>query len=182
MIDALQAKGLKVYAPRAGRFLEVLEAEDMFAILLRILGKPKRGAFPGNDYSKFHNWLDRIDNRGDELANAETQLKQYVEDRRKEIENAIKDYQLLLDFITTKKWDLQEEYKIETMKRSLAGVSGISERTRRSLSSSYFDRIVRQRIQDYQERISDKEPFKLNYIIRRATVMDWSLLDIFYRI
>ncbi len=46
MIEALQAKGLKVYAPRAGRFLEVPEAEDMFAILVRILGKPKHGAFP----------------------------------------------------------------------------------------------------------------------------------------
>jgi DNA helicase-2/ATP-dependent DNA helicase PcrA len=182
MIAALEEEGLKVYAPRAGRFLEVLEAIDMFGIFVQIIGRPTRGAFPGRDYRDFHDWLNYIDARGKELVKNEQKLKQYVFDRKKEIENAINDYHLLLDFIAAKKWDLKSEYKIETMKRPLANVPGLSIRARRSLSSSYFDRIVRQRAQDHQQGLSDRLPFTLNYIIRRATAMDWSLLDLFYRI
>jgi DNA helicase-2/ATP-dependent DNA helicase PcrA len=179
---ALEQQGIKVYAPRAGRFLEVPEAEGIFGIFVQILGRPARGAFPGADYHDFHDWLDHVDMVGDELVKGDPQLQQYVTDRRIEIENAIEDYQLLIDFIAEKKWDLKTEYKIETMKRSLAGVPGLSERARRSLSSSYFDRIVRQRIQDYQQGVSDRPPFTLSYILRRATALDWSLLDLFYRI
>lgn len=179
---ALAEQGVKVYAPRAGRFLEVPEAEDILGVFVCILGRPTRGAFPGADYHDFHDWLDHINARGDELVKGDQQLRQYVEDRRKEIVNAIEDYRLLLDFTTANKWDLKSEYKIATMKRSLASVSGLSERARRSLSSSYFDGIVRQRIHEYQQGLSDREPFSLSYIIRRATAMDWSLLDLFYRI
>jgi len=182
MIDSLLDKGIKVYAPRAGRFLEVSEAEDMFAIFIKIMGRPTRGDFPGSDYNEYHNWLDRIVIRGNELVRADDQLKRYVDDRQEEIKRAVHDYRLLMDFIETKKWDLDEDYTIEKMKRALVGVSGLSDKSRRSLSSSYFDRIVRQRIREYQEGLSEREPFKLSYIIRRATAMDWSVLDLFYRI
>jgi len=179
---ALEDQGIKVYAPRAGRFLEVPEAEAMFSVMVQILGKPPRGAFPGADYNDFHDWLDRVDTLGKQLVKADVQLKQYVTDRKQEIKSALTDYSLSLDFVREKKWDLQSEYKIETMKRALVGVSDLSERARRSLSSSYFDRIVRQRVQDYRNGLSDKPPFTLNYVIRRATAMDWSLLDLFYRV
>lgn len=182
MKEALEAHGLKVYAPRAGRFLEVPEAEDIFAVFVRIFGRPTRGEFPGQDYSDFHNWLDRIEQRGAELINQDPQLKHYVADRRKEITTAVDDYRLLLDLITAKKWDLNDDYSIETMKRPLASVAGLSDRARRSLSSSYFDRIVRDRMQQFELRLSDAKPFSLKYMIRRATAMDWSLLDLFYRI
>ena len=182
MIDALENEGLKVYAPRAGRFLEVSEAIDMFGVIVKILGRPARGNFPGADYHDFQNWLDRVEARGSDLIGYDSHLKQYIEDRRKEMENAVRDYQLLLDFVQTKKWDLADNYNIETMKRSLASLPGLSERARQSLSSAYFDRIVRQRIQDFRHGTSERKPFELKYVIRRATSMDWSLLDLFYRI
>lgn len=179
---ALAEQGIKVYAPRAGRFLEVSEAEDMFGVFVQILGRPGRGAFPGADYNDFHDWLDHVDALGGELVKVDPQLKQYIKDRREEIKHAIEDYRLLVDFISIRKWELKAEYKIETMKRLLAGVPGLSERAKRSLSSSYFDRIVRQRANDHQLGLSDRPPFTLSYIVRRATAMDWSLLDLFYRI
>ncbi|MFH0960902.1 MAG: ATP-dependent helicase [Pseudomonadota bacterium] len=61
MKQALEDQGIKVYAPRAGRFLEVPEAEAMFGIFVQILGRPSRGAFPGTDYNDFHDWLERVD-------------------------------------------------------------------------------------------------------------------------
>ena len=45
MITALETVGLRVYAPRAGRFLEVAEAMDVFGVFLRILGRPSFAAW-----------------------------------------------------------------------------------------------------------------------------------------
>ena len=182
MIEALETEGLEVYAPRAGRFLEAAESEDMFGVLAKILGRPGRGGFPGTDYRDYHDWLDRIDNRGKELMSSDPQLTKYVRDRRTEIEKSVADYRLLLEFVESSGWDLAAEYNIETMKRSLVNVHGLSQAAKRNLSSTYFDRIVRHRIQDFRGGASDREPFRLGYIIRRATAMDWSLLDLFYRI
>ena len=182
MIDALTTRGLKVYAPRAGTFLEVPEAKDMFGILVQIVGRPNRGAFPGEDYNKFHAWLDEIDQRGSDLVKEDTNLRQYVDDRKKEIASAVKDAKILTEFVTAKGWDIQDQYQIETMKRPLVNLSGLSEKARRTLASQYFDRIIQQRIQECHAGTSQLTPFKLNYIIRRATAMDWSLLDLYYRI
>ena len=182
MKQALEDLNIKVYAPRAGRFLEVPEAEAMFGVMVQILGRPPRGSFPGTDYDNFHDWLDQVDSLGKQLVKADAQLKQYVTERKQEIKSALTDNSLLMDFVREKKWNLQSEYKIDMMKRALIGVSGLSDRARRSLSSSYFDRIVRQRFQDYRNDLSDRTPFTLNYVIRRATAMDWSLLDLFYRV
>jgi len=50
---ALEAVGLRSYAPRAGRFLEVDEAIDVFGVFVKVFGKAERGDFPGRDYNDF---------------------------------------------------------------------------------------------------------------------------------
>lgn len=74
MKAALEAVDLQVYAPRAGRFVEIEESTAMFGLFLRIFGKPTRGAFPGADYANFHGWLDVAYARGDVLIRAENTL------------------------------------------------------------------------------------------------------------
>jgi DNA helicase-2/ATP-dependent DNA helicase PcrA len=51
MKDALIEKGLKVYAPRAGRLLEVQEAKAIFGLFLLVFGRPNRG--DGFGYTHF---------------------------------------------------------------------------------------------------------------------------------
>jgi DNA helicase-2/ATP-dependent DNA helicase PcrA len=51
---ALAKYGIKVYAPRAGRFLAVEEAKDVFGVLMHILGKPEFDAnLSGVDYDNY---------------------------------------------------------------------------------------------------------------------------------
>jgi DNA helicase-2/ATP-dependent DNA helicase PcrA len=175
MKDALENVGLQVYAPRAGRFLEVDEARDVFGVFVQIFGKPTRGDFPGDDYHNFHSWLDDINGLGKGLLKSDPNLKVYVDDRKQEIKQAIVDYKALLNVAKRNKWDLHEAYDIDKMKRKLHSAAGLSARARRILASARFERFVK-------KIIEEGEPYELRYMILRATSLDWTVLELFYQI
>ncbi len=175
MKNALEDAGLKVYAPRAGRFLEVDEAVDIFSIFLLIFGKPDKGEFSGIDYNDFHDWLDNCLVRGRELSKRDKVLAQYVNERRAEIETTLNDYRALIKVAANNGWQLDEEYDIDRMMRKLQSATGLSKAAVKNLSNAYFLRIIR-------ERKAQGNPFTLNYIINSATSLDWNVLDLFYRV
>lgn len=175
MIDGLENLGLKVYAPRAGRFLEVDEAVAVFGIYLKIFGKPAKGSFWGADYNDYHRWMDRCVDFANTLTDKDKALADYIKERREEIKTVISDYQLLAQVIEQNKWDLSQPYDIAQMKRPLHTARGLSDAAKKALGSSYFERVIKKRIQE-------SNPFPLSYVINAATSVDWSLLDLFYRL
>lgn len=175
MKNALEAVGLSVYAPRAGRFLDVEESVAMFGLFIHVFGKPKRGAFRGDDYKNFNDWLDHAESVAADLMESDNLLLRYVTDRQVELATAAEDYQILTEVVSRNGWDVKAPYDIATMKRKLAEAAGLSAKARRSLSSAYFEMIIKR-------RADDGRPFSLDYIIRRATAIDWSVLDLFYRL
>lgn len=174
MKNALEGQGLQVYAPRAGRFLEVNEAQDVFGVFLSIIGEPSLGGM-GRDVTDFRAWLKNIENRATDLCRQDPHLAQFVNDRKNELQRALDDYHVLLDVAAHQDWDLEQPYDPRTMKRFLYEAPGLSKIGRKLVGSVYFDRLVQRRIQDGQS-------ISLDYAIRRATSMDWNLLDLFYRL
>jgi DNA helicase-2/ATP-dependent DNA helicase PcrA len=172
MKEALEAHGLKVYAPRAGRFLEVEEARDVLGVMLHIFGHPRMEGY-GADLQAFNQWLDDIHAQGNGLIGADPQLKRFVADRRAEIKRASDDYQALLQVVTRNRWDVQQPYQLATMKRALVTAPGLSETGQKLVASAYLDRIV-------QKRAQEGQPLSLEYILRRSTSLDWNVLDLFY--
>ncbi|RMD62307.1 ATP-dependent helicase, partial [Candidatus Parcubacteria bacterium] len=174
MKDALEAEGLQVYAPRAGRFLEVDEAKDVFGLFLHIFGRPAfRGM--GRDVEDFRGWLNSIEARGETLIQRDPQLKQFVTDRQAELDRALQDYQALQQVVDRYRWNLSAAYDTPTMKRPLSQAPGLSETGRRLLTSRYLDQLVKR-------RAGQGSPLSLSYIIRRATSLDWNVLDLFYQL
>jgi DNA helicase II / ATP-dependent DNA helicase PcrA len=175
MKAALEDEGLLVYAPRAGRFLEVEEAMAMFGLFMQVFGKPSQGVFPGKDYNDYLGWLDQIDLEGKRLMRADPQLAQFVAAQRAELQRVLSDYRILVQVAQRSGWDLKAPYDPGVMKRPLATASGLSDGARRSLTSSYFERIVKQ-------RADEGRAMDLGYVINRATSVDWNVLDLFYRL
>jgi len=95
MEDALKAEGLKVYAPRAGRFLEVEEARHVLGLFMHIFGKPERGDFGGRDYDSFFGWVDRAFEEAAPFLSGDTTLDRFVRARKSEIQLIIRDYKAL---------------------------------------------------------------------------------------
>jgi DNA helicase-2/ATP-dependent DNA helicase PcrA len=175
MKDALELVGLRVYAPRAGRFLDVEESLDVFGLILQVLGRPPAGEFHGRDYDHFMNWVAQAEQRGQQLMDADPLAKKYLQTRRVELEHASQDYQALLNVVERSRWDLKTSYQPETMKRLLYGAAGLSELGRKLVASVHLDRLAR-------ERAEQGQPLSLLYVLKRVTSIDWNLLDLFYRL
>lgn len=175
MKRALEAEGLRVYAPRAGRFLDVEEAYDVFGLLAQIFGRPPRGEYPGQDYANYHEWLTQIEQTGAALMRNDPLLQQYVRDRRLELVRVAQDYQALVQVAERQRWDLAEPYRPDVMKRALHNAPSLSNEGKRLLASTYLERLA-------TERAAQGQPFSLKYILKRVTSLDWNLLDVFYRL
>ncbi len=173
---ALESVGLQSYAPRAGRFLEVDEAIDVFGVFVQVFGRPERGQFSSRDYDDFHRWINIIDHRGRELLAADSDLKAFVEAQRDQLTRSATDYRILLQVVKRQGWRIEMPYDIDTMKRALHSAPGLSEQAKRALISQNFETVVKARLKNGQK------PLTLDYILKRATAINWSVLDLFYRV
>lgn len=174
MIAALEEVGLNVYAPRAGSFLEVVEARAVFGLFLRIFGRPSMRGM-GRELDSFRTWLTEIEGLAETLIQNDPRLAQFVQDRQAELARAARDYQIIQKTIKRNRWNPKAPYDLSSMKRPLVNATGLSDVGKRLISSAYLDRVVR-------NRIESGNPYSLEYIIRRVTSIDWNVLDLFYRL
>ncbi len=175
MKTALETQGLRVYAPRAGRFLDTDEAIDVFGLLIKILGRPPAAEFHGRDYDKYQDWVKLVEDNAQALIDSDQSLKRYVNDRRAELEHASADYQALLNVVERNHWDTSAPFLPELMKRDLHSAAGLSELGKKLLVSKHLDDLIRSRAEQGQ-------PLSLLYVIKRVTSIDWNVLDVFYRL
>ena len=174
MILALQQVGLKAYAPRAHTFLETDEATAMLGIFAQIFGRPEQGDFGGEDYRRYYSWLSTSCVLGQKIMTDDPRLAMFVADRREDLRRALADFVTLTRLAERKGWDLSAPYRPSIMKRELANAPGLSDGARRTLIRKVFDDLVARREQE-------ERPFPLEYVLKRASSIDWSVLDLFYR-
>jgi DNA helicase-2/ATP-dependent DNA helicase PcrA len=173
--EALGRVGLRVYAPRAKRFLEADEPTLIIGLLTRVLGKPPRNeAFDRGEYGEFHSWLDSATTVADALMESDPTLHGFVNQRVAEL-NAIKrDYSALKAVLEQGGWSEDAPYDPSTHKRALLNAAGLSADARRALGGAGLEKL-------YRERLANNKPLSLRNVINRATTADWGLLDLFYR-
>ncbi len=176
MIQALEHEKLKVYAPRAGTFLDVPESLAMFGLMLHVFGRPKREAFRGNDYEEFHNWMDEASAFARELIGKDGRMEAMVARARDEIKQVVRDYKILLKQLHRRGWELKTVCTTPEIAAQLARTSGLSTRAQRSLNGRHTKRLIYERAAATSPRL-----VTLAYLINRATSLDWTLLDLFYQ-
>ena len=174
MMDALQAEGLRVYAPRASSFLDTPEATAILGLFTLIFGRPARGPYQG-EYKTYYDWLDAAEARAKSLAKEDSLLDAFVQQRRADVERSSADYTRLRELVDRRRWNTEDAYDPDTQKRVLADAEGLSQDARRRIGSARFNLVI-------ARRIAEKNPLKLKYVLKRATSLDWSLLDLFYQL
>jgi DNA helicase-2/ATP-dependent DNA helicase PcrA len=170
MITALEKKELKVYAPRAGQFLDVEEALDVFGVLLVLFGSPAGGAAsPG--MHQFFDWVTRAHERGKVIVREDRALTAFIKERQEQIDRAIADRQLLVAAVGEQ--NLAEPI-IDTIVARMVKVKDLSPR-----ATGYVRRGLRRLI---EARRRAERPLTVDYVVNRMTTLDWGVLDIFYEL
>jgi DNA helicase II / ATP-dependent DNA helicase PcrA len=172
--QALESLGIPVYAPRAGRFLEVPEVADIFGLMFLLFGHPDHRGKVSGGLHDFREWTNACMMRAEHLLKDDDALAEYVQERGKELEQIGNDFDLLISFIEKKKWDLKQPFS-PTMSRQLGDVVGLSHAAKNHLQSTLFARAVK-------TRHDSRHPFQLRYVVNRVTSVDWSVLDLFYQL
>lgn len=165
---------LKIYAPRAGRFLDIDEAMAIWGLMLLIFERPHYGDTQNQNLRQFRQWMFNCIGYANALCNDDPLLKQYIADRKADLELIAKDYQILLQVVTKNNLNIKDPFKY-SMIRTFAEEPGLSSKGKKNLSNKFFTDIVRKREQD-------GNPYTLQYIINRSTSVDWSVLDLFYQL
>jgi DNA helicase II / ATP-dependent DNA helicase PcrA len=81
----------------------------------------------------------------------------------------------LIVYADSRKWDLDAQYSPKEQQRGLSGDSGITSEAQRRINSKRFNDVIRRRLEQ-------GNPLKLKYVLKRATSIEWSLLDLFYQL
>lgn len=170
-IDALEARGIKTYAPRAGSFLNTDEALLVFGLIGKTIGFGRSG-FMNEEYKA---WTRKAEAAAERAMADDAALLLFIEDRKEELRQSSRDYRLLVETVTQRGWVLDQAYDRHTMKIALSNSPGISAKAKRSINSRYFDSLA-------DKAIDEGTPYLLDYALTRATSLDWSLFDHFYRL
>lgn len=172
-INAFNQLGIPYYAPRARRFLDTDESVVIFGLFLKVFGRPHYNS-PSGGLKNFMFWMFKCEAEAAKIIKADTQLDEYVNDRANELSSAVNDYKILSEYIKKKRINSAAPCDAK-LSRELSTVSGISSKAQKSLSGYFFLNIL-------EQRSKSNSPFNVEYVINRATSVDWSVLDLFYQL
>jgi DNA helicase-2/ATP-dependent DNA helicase PcrA len=170
MRTALEEVGLKVYAPRAGRFVEQAESLKVFGIYLLIFGNP------GHQHTEYADWLGRAAAMGRQLIRNDKALGHFVKDRQDEIVAVVRDEHALLACLESRGIDENDECGERDL-GLLRTAKGVSEEVRGFLLSGRLSNYIRE-----QSKRRPDRPITYRYIVNRACSLDWGVLDLFYQL
>lgn len=171
---ALEAEDIPVYAPRAGRFLEVDEAIAVFGLMSHVFGKPPFNASASGSMKGFQSWVSGSHKVVKELViGHDKQLDAFIKEKHEELKIIENDFDLIQKFILKKKWE-EKEPATQEMVADIAKINGLSKGATTTLNRHSFRELIKL-------RIAQGNPLMLSYVVNRATSVDWSVLDLFYR-
>jgi DNA helicase-2/ATP-dependent DNA helicase PcrA len=130
------------------------------------------GAIPS--MKPFRDWLIDCMDYARTLCKEDPQLADFINDRKTEIALLLKDYNILIKTAEQNKLDIKAPFQ-HSMIRTFADASGLSAKSRTNISNKYFSNYIKLKEQE-------QKSFSVEYVINRATSLDWSIIDLFYQL
>ncbi len=170
MKDAFEREDIPVYAPRAGRFLDLDESLAVFGLIGAIFGMPAMQGM-GRDMDSFRQWKDNCESYVSRLIQRDPALRKFIQSKQAEIEALIHDHATLNEYCAKSNFDL---------KSRISGIQLTQMARLTDLSQSTVRRLASPRLLAMVQAGASKAVF--GYVINRATSLDWGLLDLFYQL
>jgi DNA helicase II / ATP-dependent DNA helicase PcrA len=158
-----------VYAPRAGQFLEIDEAKDVFGTFLVLLGRPNVTS-PG--MAEFADWIRRAHKRGKQIVLKDRSLAAFIKSRQEQMARVLRNRRLLVGAVG--ECGLDQEITAEVINK-LRAVPKLSVRARVYLRGGGLRRL-------FNARRAAGRRLTIRYVINRVTALNWGVLDLFYEL
>ncbi|WP_144265030.1 ATP-dependent helicase [Fibrobacter sp. UWB5] len=171
--DALEEAGIKYYAPRAKNFLYTEESLITFGLFAKIFGYSPSGITYGG-MADFSNWAEMAIDSADEIIEQDKPLAKFIEDTQQSIKASRQNYKYLSDYCEKNGIDLDDDLTIPLLKK-FSQIQRIDDSVRRTL-------VNRGMLAFTTRRTNEGKPLHVSYALSRATAMDWTLLDLFYKL
>jgi len=159
---------IKIYAPRAGRFLETEEAKAIWGLFMLIFDRPH-----GHVDINYSNWIHLCENLAHKLASKDKNLQPFIDEKKETLAGILKDYDKLLEIAEENNLDLKTPFPSEKFK-IFSNDSRLSSRAKKTFNKYFYNILLK--------RERDGNPFSTGYILNRASSVDWSVLDLFYQL
>lgn len=171
--DALGDVGIKYYAPRAKNFLYTEEALVVFGFFARVF-KYEANVNSLGGMKSFVDWAKSALEKADEMISRDRAVSVFIGEIQNAIAASKRNYRLLLDSCEKNGLSLDSELTIPILKK-LSQSPKIDESVRRALCGRGMLAFV-------LRRTNEGKPLRVSYALSRVTAMDWTLLDLFYKI
>ena len=171
--DALEEAGIKYYAPRAKNFLYTEESLITFGLFAKIFKHASSDCAYGGmkDYS---NWSKAALGAAEKIIGLDKSLKSFIEDTQNAIKSSKENYRCLKEYCVKNGIAIDSELTVALLKK-FAQIPKIEDSVRRVLMSKNLLAFT-------TRREKDGKPLHISYALSRATAMDWTLLDLFYKL
>ncbi len=176
MIDALESRGLSVYAPRAIKFLNNPEPVAMIGMFIKIFGHPERNPeFDFGSNRELFDWFDRCEASANEIIKVDHKLTKFIKDKQLELARVARDYQYIYDEINQHEWNLDDEFSISEHRPVFSKLDVLSNEAKRDIKGKRLEAVVKRRSEQGRA-------VSLKWFVNRVTSLDWSILDLFYEL
>jgi DNA helicase-2/ATP-dependent DNA helicase PcrA len=162
MIAALAEKGLEVYAPRAGSFLEQEEPILVYGLLARILGADFGKV---NRHREYNPWFLSALTAADDAIAGDKALAGYVALRNSQAATCVSDYQKITQVFSDANVDYAGQIKHHEALRLVE---------KASLSDASIAAV--------RKYLKSRDAVYVAALVKRATATDWGFLDLFYQL
>jgi superfamily I DNA/RNA helicase len=118
--NAFNAEGIPVYAPRAGRFLEVDEARAVIGLFLKVFNMPPRLEIESRSYINFTAWLTGCRQLAEAMLVQAPELADFIKVKRSEWKQRRDDFSTLKDYFAKEGAELEDEFFPSYLRRGNA--------------------------------------------------------------
>jgi DNA helicase-2/ATP-dependent DNA helicase PcrA len=129
------------------------------------------GGHRNKDFSK---WLNLCKEETAKLLKTDASLSEFIQNKEAEIAEIINDYEILMQKMLTLQFNLDQNFPL-TILREFASLSELSFKSKAVLNKSNFFNALKR-------SWDEKKPFSFQKVFNRITSLDWTLLDLFYRL
>lgn len=171
--DALDEAGIKYYAPRAKNFLYTEESLAIFGLFAKIFKyTPHECTYGG--MKDFSAWAKKAIEAADSISSQDKSLTSFISDTQNAISASKQNYKRLSDYCERNGLNKDSELTVAILK-NLAQTPKIDASVQRVLTSKSMLTLS-------AKRQNEGKPLHVSYALSRITAMDWTLLDLFYRL